>query len=43
MVKVVQQLLSGADAVQSKDIGVITPYSGQVSQFVMSVQNIESP
>ena len=30
VVKVVQQLLSGAEAIQTKDIGIITPYSGQV-------------
>ena len=28
--RVIQQLLSGPDAVQPSDIGVITPYSGQV-------------
>lgn len=30
MLKVLRQLMSGADAIQAKDIGVITPYSGQV-------------
>ena len=30
MLKVLRQLMSGADAMQAKDIGVITPYSGQV-------------
>ncbi|KAL3148087.1 hypothetical protein ABBQ38_15521 [Trebouxia sp. C0009 RCD-2024] len=30
VLKVLQQLLSGSDALQAKDIGVITPYTGQV-------------
>ena len=30
MLKVLQQLMSGPNAMQPKDIGVITPYSGQV-------------
>lgn len=33
MVKVLRQLLTGGDAMQAKDIGVITPYSGQVLQM----------
>ena len=32
VLKVLQQLLSGSDALQAKDIGVITPYTGQVTQ-----------
>lgn len=33
MVKVLWQLLTGGDAMQAKDIGVITPYTGQVLQL----------
>lgn len=31
VLKVLQQLLSGSGALQTKDIGVITPYTGQVT------------
>ena len=35
VVKLVQQLLSGGNAVQAKDIGIITPYSGQVTRQLL--------
>lgn len=34
VLKVLQQLLSGPDALQARDIGVITPYSGQVPKLL---------
>lgn len=42
VLQVLQQLMSGANAMQIKDIGVITPYSGQVHFWPCNLWTIAS-